>query len=508
MGRLMNSLSDLTGEALQSFRQAVSRPQDAAQLNNLSKAITQATGLVWYDLQVPAKNMIPVITPLRNRIVRVGGGGGTATNWKAVTAINTSNLRGFVPEGKRNGAVATTVESKSASYKTLGLEDTVTFEAEMAAQNFEDIRATTAQRLLWALMIEEELAILGGNTSVALGTPATPIGARGASGGSIPASGGTYKARVVALTLYGYLSSSLANGVVQDVQVTTVDGDTFTYGGGSSQRSNEVSVGSFSGSTNTLSLSVTPVTGAVAYAWYVDDGNSGALTLQAITTINSVLLTSLTTTRQNITAITKDASQNAFAFDGVLYQAWASGSGAYIGTQATGTAGTGTVLTTDNAGGIVEIDAMLRSMWDNYRLSPTVIYANAQEIRNITAKVLASSGANYSFHITNPGAGVGNITAGSVVGNYLNKFAMGGNQLIPLMLHPYIPPGTLIGVTESLPYPINGVPNVMEMKLRRDYYQMEWPLRKRQYETGVYVDGVLAHYFPPSVGIITNIANG
>lgn len=508
MGRLMNSLSDLTAEALLSFRQAVSQPQDAAQLNNLSKAITQATGLVWYDLQAPAKNMVPVITPLRNRIPRVSGSGGTATNWKAVTGINTSNLRGFVPEGKRNGAVATTVTPKSASYKTLGLEDTVTFEAEMAAQNFEDIRATTAQRLLWALMIEEELAILGGNSSVALGTPATPTGTRGASGGSIPASGGSYKARVVALTLFGYLASSLANGVVQDVQVTTVDGDTFTYGGGSSQKSAEVSVSSFSGSTNTLSLSVTPVPGAVAYAWYVDDGAGGAQTLQAITTINSVLLTSLTTSGQNVSAITKDASQNSYAYDGILYQAWASGSGAYIATQATGTPGTGTPLTTDNAGGISEIDAMLKSMWDNYRLSPTVIYANAQEINNITKKVLASSGADYSFHITNPGVGVGNITAGSVVGNYLNKFAMGGNQLIPLMLHPYIPPGTLLAVTESLPYPINNVPNVMEMKLRRDYYQMEWPLRKRQYETGVYVDGVLAHYFPPSVGIIANIANG
>ena len=222
MGRLMNSLSDLTAEALLSFRQAVSRPQDAAQLNSLNKAITQATGLVWYDLQAPAKNMVPVITPLRNRIARVGGGGGTATNWKAVTGINTSNLRGFVPEGKRNGAVATTVTPKSASYKTLGLEDTVTFEAEMAAQNFEDIRATTAQRLLWALMIEEELAILGGNNSVALGTPATPVGVRGASGGSIPASGGTYKARVVALTLFGYLASSLANGVVHHAGAAVV----------------------------------------------------------------------------------------------------------------------------------------------------------------------------------------------------------------------------------------------------------------------------------------------
>jgi hypothetical protein len=68
--------------------------------------------------------------------------------------------------------------------------------------------------------------------------------------------------------------------------------------------------------------------------------------------------------------------------------------------------------------------------------------------------------------------------------------------------------GTLVGVTETLPYPINNVPNVWEKKLRRDYYQMEWPLAQRIYETGVYFDGVLAHYFPPSIGIIGNIGNG
>lgn len=506
MGQLIRNLSEMTQDAVAQFSKALQNPQDASVLQKAG--ITQATGLTWYDLQAPAKNMIPIITPLRNRIARVSGSGGTATNWKSVTGINTSSLRGFVPEGKRNGAVATTVTPKSASYKTLGLEDTVTFEAEMAAQNFEDIRATTAQRLLWALMIEEELAILGGNNSVALGTPATPVGVRGSSGGSIPASGGTYKACCVALSLFGYLASSVTDGVVQDVAVTTVDGQNFTYGGGSSKKSADVSVSSFSGGTNTLSLSVAPVTGAVAYAWYVDNGNSGDLTLQAITTINSVKFLSLTTTGQKSSAITKDASQNAYAFDGILYQAWATGSGAYIANMATGTPGTGTALTSDSAGGIKEIDTMLQSLWDNYRLSPTVIYANAQEIKNITAKVLASSGASYNFSITNPSPAVGNITAGSIVGNYLNKFAMGGNQLIPLMLHPYMPPGTMLGVTENLPYPINGVPNVMEMKLRRDYYQMEWPLRTRQYETGVYVDGVLAHYFPPSIGIITNIANG
>jgi hypothetical protein len=85
---------------------------------------------------------------------------------------------------------------------------------------------------------------------------------------------------------------------------------------------------------------------------------------------------------------------------------------------------------------------------------------------------------------------------------------MGVAPEVPLEIHPNLPPGTLVAVTEQLPYPINGVPNVMEMRLRQDYYQIEWPQRTRKYESGVYFDGVFAHYFPPSIGIITNIGNG
>ena len=55
---------------------------------------------------------------------------------------------------------------------------------------------------------------------------------------------------------------------------------------------------------------------------------------------------------------------------------------------------------------------------------------------------------------------------------------------------------------------MSNVPNVLEMKLRRDYFQMEWPMRTLKYETGVYFDGVLADYFPPAIGVITNIGNG
>lgn len=503
--RLIKSLSDLTADAVEAFVKAVKTPIPPDKLGELAKAITQSTGLTFYDLQIPAKNLFPVLTPLRNMIPRVSGNGGTATNWKAVTAINVNALRGFVPEGYRNGLVAATVSPLSATYKTLGLEDAVTFEAEEAARGFEDLRATTAQRLLWATMIEEELSILGGDNGVDLGTPTAPTVTVVDGGGTVP--DGTYNVIVVALTLHGYLASSLANGVPGSVSVTTADGDSFSYGGGSSQKSAATSTGAINnGDDSAIRAYTTVVSGAVAYAWFI--GTAGAERLQAITTINSVEVTSLASTTQLLsTTFDSDHSANEYAYDGILYQAWASGSNAYVANLATGTPGTGTGLTSDSAGGITEIDTMLQSLWDNYRLSPTKIFVSGQEAKNITKKVLGSTGATYQFNISNPDDIQRIVGGGGIIGRYLNKFAMGGGSMVDVELHPNLSPGTLLACTEMLPYPVNNVPNVMEVRYRRDYYQMEWPLRKRQYESGVYVDAVFAHYFPPSIGIITNIAD-
>ncbi len=346
---------------------------------------------------------------------------------------------------------------------------------------------------------------MGGNTSVELGTPTAPTVSADAAGGTIAA--GTYSVIVVALTLMGYRAASLANGVPLLISVTSPDGTVFTYGGGSSQKSAATSTGAIIGATNSI-LAYTPViTGAVAYAWFI--GTAGAERLEAITTINSVEVTALAGTHQLASAVTADNSENALSYDGIMYQAWAASSNAYINNMATGVEGVGTPLTSDGAGGIVEIDVMLQNRWDNYQIGLDCIYVNSQEAKNITAKVVAGGGAPlFRFVTDNPGQGMAQLTAGSVVGNYLNKYGMGGGVLIPIRIHPYVPAGTLVGVAETLPYPINNVPNVMEMKMRRDYYQMEWPLRTRKYETGVYCDGVLAHYFPPSIGIITNIGNG
>jgi len=503
---------NVSAETLQLAKDALSKASDSVGANSdfINKSITVSTGLVPYDLQAPAKNLYPVNTPIRNSLTRVGGGVGPATNWKAIRAILGSGFdaMGWVPEGQRTGRMSYSVNTVSASYVTLGEEDQVTFEAVSAGRTFEDVQATASMRVLQKMMLKEENAILGGNATVNLGTPATPTLSAAGTGGTLPAL--TYSVIVVALTLEGFRGASLSGGVPSVLTITGADGQTYTLNGGSSNKSTAATQAVTLGQK--LSVSTTAIQGALGYAWFV--GAAGSERLEAITTINSAIFSApLAGTYQLASAITAvDHSSNPnYAFNGLLYSAFASGSGAYINSLATGTPGTGTTLTASSRGTINEIDAMLKTMWDQYQLGPTVLYMNSQELLNITNKALAGPGTSPLLQImVDPSSGQPNMVAGGVVGWYYNPFNMNGGYKIPILLHPAIPAGTIVGWCGDLPsqYKSNNVPNTAEVKTRVDYYQIDWPLRTRAREFGVYAEETLAVYAPFGMCVLTNIANG
>lgn len=473
--------------------------------DSLAKAgntVTQATGLVTFDLQAPAKNLYPIITILAKKVPRVKGKGGTATNWRQVNSLLGSGFdsMGWVPEGQRSSFMTLNATSKSAAYVTIGEEAALTFEARNAAEGFEDERSRTTVRLLQKAMRKEELAILGGNASLALGTPAAPTLSAAGTGATLPAA--TYSVIVVALTFEGLKNSSVSlSGVATSLNITGQDGATYALSGGSSNKSANATLITTLGQT--LTATATPIQAALGYAWFV--GTAGAETLQAITTVNAAAFSApLATGNQAATAITTDNSRNAnLAFDGLLTTALNPANNAYVKDLA------GAFLTSSSRGSVNEIDVMLKSMWDNSRLSPTVIYANSQEQQNITNKVLnASSSAllRQNIAVGEPGA----IVAGNVVSHYYNPFALNGGVMIPILLHPDVPAGCIIAWADNLPaqYQSNEVPNVCEMHVRQDWQEIEWPRVTRSYQHGTYVEETLAVYAPFAMSILKNVGNG
>jgi hypothetical protein len=479
---------------------------------SLSKSVSISTGLTAYDLQAPAKNLYPIITPLRNSLPRVQRQNpGDAARWRTIASIAGSGFdaMGWVPEGQRSASMSYVANPMVAPYVTLGEEDTITFEAEAAAQGYEDINSTATLRVLQKTMRKEETALLGGNTSVALGTPAAPTLSGSGAGATLPSA--TYSVIVVALTFEGYRNSSLTAGVATMKTITGNDGNTYTINGGSSNRSANALQAITLGQT--LYASANPVNGAVSYAWFV--GAAGSETLQAITSLNSAAFaTSLLSGQQPASTVTADNSRNpTLAFDGLLTVAFNPVNNAYVQTLATGTAGTGTFLTASGRGSVNEIDQMLVTMWNTYRLSPTVLYVNAQEQKNITNKCLTNASGplvHYNVAADQGQGGPYGVSASGVVRWYYNPFSVDGGFDIPVKVHPDLPPGTLIAMCERLPvwYQSNTTPNVAEVLTRRDYYRIDWPLRTRRREYGVYTEQVLAVYAPFAVGVINNIGNG
>jgi hypothetical protein len=482
----------------------INDPQLALQkADTFEQSGSAITGLTFYDLQPGALLLYPVLTPLRNMIPRVSGAGGIQANWRAITDINSGNISAGVSQGNRNAVMSVTTANYTAAYKGIGMESNVTFEAQYAGQKFDDIRALAGLTGLQALMLQEEAIILGGNGGgQPLGTTPTPTTADVVSGGSL--SDGTYQVACVALTLEGYNNATVAGGIPTSVVRNNADGSQDTYGGGSAQKSAAAAtVVNGGGAAQSITATVTAVRGAVAYAWYLSAAGGAASTaaLAAITTVPAYTFTAAATGTQTYNDLpSADNSANDLVFDGLITQAFKSGSNAYWVDLAGGT------LTADGDAGITQIDTALKAFWDDYRLSPDTMWVNSQQALDISKKIL-SGNVNGAFRI-NVSQAQGMMAGGVMATSYLNRFSMGSANVVDIKIHPNMPPGLILFTSSSIPYPLSGVGNVMQIKTRQDYYQIEWPLVTRKYEYGVYADEVLQHYFPPSMGLISGIGAG
>lgn len=487
-------------ETLKALRDALAKGAASQDLNKaatFSQSTSATTGLTEYDLEPVAKELYPVLTPLLKSIPRVSGKGGIQANWKTIRSISGSAVSPGVAEGMRGGLINVTTGDYFAAYRTLGQESSATFEAEESAEGFDDVLARAVHSLLQSKMLAEEAVLLGSNSTHALGISPTPTLVANASGGVIGASASVYVG-CVGLTYDGYAASS-ATMVPGLVTRTNSDGTTTQYNAGAAQGSAVSNITVSAGTTNSVTASVVPMQGAYAYAWFV--GTAGNQYLYAITTIAQVSITNVPTSGQLFSTMNADYSQNSLVHDGLL---------GFIGNPANGSywaaASNGLGLTADGSGGIVEFDTALKYFWDTYRLSPDEILVSSQELTWIRKKILAGqTSANSSRFMFN--VQPGQIVGGGMARGYLNPYVMSGSAPeITLTLHPNMPPGTVMFITHKLPYPLANISNLMNVRTRRDNYQIAWPRFNRQYQYGVYSSQVLQHYFMQSLGAITNLS--
>lgn len=478
--------------ALEAISKALQSPLPDAIAKAFTSPSSPTSGLAEYNLEQGARLLYPITAIFRNEIPREVGQAGTQANWRSITAVNPNGESIGVSEGNRGGMNSFTEVDKFAKFVELGLEDYVTWKAERAAGSFQNLDELAVQMLLQATMEAEERVILGGQSTWGLGTTPNVTAVVSGTGGTIPAQSGLVTC--VALTMKGAQLSSVANGVKLPYTRTNADGSTDSITGFSAAPSASAAATTTT-ATSSVTASVAAVPGAFAYAWFF--GVAGSQKLAAITGAASVTLTAPAAGTQNLTAVpATDSSADPLVFDGLIAQCVQSGSGGYFADNA------GAVLTSTGSGtgGVSQFDALIEDRFANYRLIPdriTISGADQKAIKNL----ILNGNTNLAPFID----AQGNIRAGGRVQAYRNPIGYGPSE-IPIRVHPFLPQGTVLFHSSQMPYPLSNVRQIMKMNLRRDYYSVLWPLHSRKYEYGVYFDGVLQHYFPASMGVITNIA--
>jgi hypothetical protein len=206
-----------------------------------TRAITTASGLLGYELETPAKVVVPVITPLVNLLPRRKGVGVDIVHWQAITSFDTARNWGTLADGGTPSQVTYAVAALQNTIQTIALMNTVSFQAQWRGRSLEaDVRARRVAELLYQLKIVEERWVLG--ASAYLMTPPAPVLATSTTGGTVAAA--TYWVKVTALNAQGQTLGSSA------AKITTT------------------------GSTSTITITIFTVPNATQYNVYIASGAS------------------------------------------------------------------------------------------------------------------------------------------------------------------------------------------------------------------------------------------
>lgn len=508
-----DTINSITEETLDQIKPAVKKAQ--------TQGFTVGTGLTGYELEEPSKKLFPVWSPFRNRIPRKHAAvGSTAAHWKAISKINATRQRPSVGFGAAGPLVTTEELDFQSNYYPIALGDSVQMDAQMLARGFEDLRATSGINLLYAQMIEEDRFLLGAQN---FSTPQPPAAVLAAptTGGSIP------------------------NTTTVHVRVKARNHENYYFGGGSLLSADATVTTTGSDPTNSVTASVAVVdgfgnfnpalAGVVAYDWYVS-GDGTNYFYYATTTVNTLTITAIPTQDNPTSKLPElaaalpyaqaqtDSSADQNAFNGLL----ATLSGAYLngtfvspGTAQSQASGAlfqsldGSKLHA-SAGRIVEIDNAIRQIWDNVQLSPTRILVSGEQMLDLTAGIVKSGqggGGTYKFVDAGNPAEARSLHAGYAVIDYTNPIFP--SQPIAIETMPHLMPGTIIILTEVLPYPNNQVANVLEVETQQEYQQLEYAMSRQpganggpRYDTEVRAIETFKNYFPASMAVIQNVASG
>jgi hypothetical protein len=472
-----------------------------------TRAITTASGLIGYELEAPAKVVVPVITPLVNMVPRRKGSGIDVVHWKAITSFDTARNWGTLADGGTPSQVTYQVAAMQNTLQTISLMNQVSFQAQWRGRSLEaDVRARRTAELLYQLKITEERWLLG--ASAFLMTPPKPVLSQSATGGGLAA--GTYWVAVTALNAQGQtLGSTFASIVVASGTTNTVTVTIFTVPNATQYNvymalsasqpaaaamwlqpsiSGANAAQPNIGGTVTLSDGVTQLPSGEVQPGYLQ------VTLTAALTTSGTALSSLAS---NTAKTFVDGSGNVLMWDGIIAQALnntSQGNGAALGAQVAQPAASNGVLA------LSDIDNLLAAMYLQAAGDPDYLVMNPLDNIKLTNLVVGAGQLRYVVQAQ--ATDQGELTAQYRVTRYLNKST--GKELA-IVLDRYCPQGHLVFLPMSLPYPVPEVTNALEVETNQEYWGVDFAVTDSNFKFADYVDETLKVYFLGGLGVLRGV---
>jgi len=509
-------LAELTRQTLEKAQEAIKAAQNDPKMR---KAIDLAVGLVGYNLQTPAKQLVPLLSPFQKTIPRIVKPGANSDNWRVITSLSSPKL--FSTESAAGSLFTTSLSSPSAAFKVAAIQGKVTREAQAASQGFDDALAKeTRNALLLALKLEGQ-AFLGATLTALGGAPAAPTVALGTTAGGITAGATTYYARIVAMNLFAFnrvasdminLADTNANsenmltpvGVLQAKLQTIALGATAVTGCGMTQIGAEGNSGSQTPTNKSLKITWAAVPGAVAYIVFVGT-TTGAANLKAecIVTQTQVTLFSLAGTGAigtDAAVPAADETDDANAYDGIIPQLIAAGSGAYLKNV------NGVLVGTAAKGEVVELQDAFASIYQNAKIGKFRVIMSGLDARLLAAKGIISN--SMQIFATPTAEGRMNMTIGAHVGEILNATT---GDICPVDVEPWLAPGTIVILPTEIPYPDANALAPFQWVGSHDWERWDYASTASTgpiYPFDVRCNGVLEGIFTGGCGLLYNVWKG
>jgi hypothetical protein len=493
-GVIAKGVDDGTQALLQSYLAGKSATALAKEWT-LSNPIS--TGLVAFDLEAPSKLVAPRPTPFRNSLPRLHGQG-AARRFKIISGLTGSGTGGVTTLQTGFNETTTNVGPGGLSfirppymqyngfdvvqsYVSQGLSDSVSWQAEMQGEGFQDIRSLSHTALLYATMLMEERMICYGRGTTgngytgALGTPA----------------GITLAAVSASVTTQG--SSTLPSGT-QWVLVAADAGDLLGITGSMHQgptttTGNAASVTVSSGQAVQVTIG-TDVAGALGYNLYTASVQAGPYYYAGRTGYNVGYIVSQPTSGATTTSGAGDQSAVSTNYDGMLTNLAARGG--YVKRL-------NAAWNTTNPGS--ELQTAFASLYDSTKADPDSIWLNGFDRMGLSNALLNNATTN-AYRVFIGSADQSGARVGAVVQSLLNEVT---GKEVSVNVHPWFPAGNCLIRSETLPIPDSNISETFALSCVQDYAAIDWVPTQFTWDCSTIIISTLCSYAPSWSGLLQGI---